>query len=502
MKKVKDKLTIVCVVVAAIFAVVMTFVNSGSFNKDFKGLSVDAASQKVFPQEVISVTTEPHQVFALYDKGNLVGYFSSKKVIDELFQQVYFERFREAFPGAEVGLGADAYLLQQTSYNVYDNIDEKLINYINDNELFAIEATKITFSNGVTCYVKDIKDFEAAKEKYLLNFINQKDYDRIKKNIVAPVLTGVGSQAVKLMVNQTATISKGFASPNRVLKDINDIVTFLGYGNSPSKVNYTVHKYDTVEGIAYRQGISINNLMTINSDKISSKNQLLDEGMVLNVAEFTSPIQVVVQEEVIEEEVVSPPGPKIIVDNSYPINYREVITEAKKGRQLSRYLTTFVNGVNYESKYIDKYVIEEPIQMVVKVGSYNSEETSGMFDWPVSRHHITCGYLCYPGHVAVDFQPNGYNSLNWPILSAADGVIVTNTFHFSYGYYVDVKHVGGYVTRYAHQIRKSSVTIGQTVSKGDVIGHIGNTGKSTGPHLHFEIRYNGRRLNPCLFLGC
>lgn len=495
------KIIFLGIILAIAFAIPMALLN-GNNNSSISDLPTKQTIDTVYDQQVTNITALPHSIFAFYDKGRLVGYLSDEDVLNDLFDQVYKERFIESFPGAKVGLGADVYLLRQSSYNSYENIDEKIINYINDNELFAIEATKITFSNGTVCYVKNVIDFDSARESYLLNFIAIEDYQRIKMKIEAPILVGIGKQTVDLIVNQTVTTTKGFASPSRILKNEDEIITFLGYGNTPNKVNYTVARYDTVEGIAFRNGISVGNLMTINKDVISSTEQLLNVGMQVNVARFNSPIQIIVQEESIEEEAINPPEPQIIVDASYPIDYREIIIQAKPGKQLSRYLNTFVNGTNYESKFVDKYIIEEPTRMVIRLGSFNVDTTDGMFGWPVSRRRITCGWLCYSGHMALDFQPNGFNSYDWPILASADGYVSTNMYQSSLGYYVDIKHVGGYMTRYAHQIRKAPVKVGQAVSRGQVIGNIGNTGDSTGAHLHFEIRLSGKRLNPCLFLGC
>ena len=63
----------------------------------------------------------------------------------------------------------------------------------------------------------------------------------------------------------------------------------------------------------------------------------------------------------------------------------------------------------------------------------------------------------------------------------------------SYGYYCIINHGGGYVTLYAHQCQVPPVKEGDTVSKGQVIGYVGTTGRSTGNHLHFELRINGVR---------
>ncbi|PXY00930.1 hypothetical protein DF185_13620 [Marinifilum breve] len=82
----------------------------------------------------------------------------------------------------------------------------------------------------------------------------------------------------------------------------------------------------------------------------------------------------------------------------------------------------------------------------------------------------------------------------------ADGVIVKSGWNGGYGNYIKVKHGNGYETIYGH-LSKVSVKKGQKVKKGDVIGKVGSTGRSTGPHLHYEIIKNKKRVNPERFFG-
>ena len=88
-----------------------------------------------------------------------------------------------------------------------------------------------------------------------------------------------------------------------------------------------------------------------------------------------------------------------------------------------------------------------------------------------------------------------------PVRAAAAGEVVFAGGDpcCSYGYYVVIRHSDGYETLYAH-LSRFDVTSGQRVERGQVLGISGNTGLSTGPHLHFELRRNGNVLNPLLFL--
>jgi murein DD-endopeptidase MepM/ murein hydrolase activator NlpD len=98
-------------------------------------------------------------------------------------------------------------------------------------------------------------------------------------------------------------------------------------------------------------------------------------------------------------------------------------------------------------------------------------------------------------HSGLDFR----GPIGAPIYSAAKGRVSFVGQKSGYGNVVEIKHGNGMITRYAHKSKFHS-RVGQEVAAGDVIGAIGSTGRSTGPHLHFEVRVNDRAVNPRPFL--
>ena len=116
------------------------------------------------------------------------------------------------------------------------------------------------------------------------------------------------------------------------------------------------------------------------------------------------------------------------------------------------------------------------------------EEPASGFSWP------TVGYLgqaYWSGHRAIDIASQS----GTPVTAAADGRVVLVDHDDDYGIHVLLDHGNGYETFYAH-LRGAGVTAGEEVRKQQQIGVVGNTGKSTGPHLHFEIRKDGVPLDP------
>lgn len=98
-------------------------------------------------------------------------------------------------------------------------------------------------------------------------------------------------------------------------------------------------------------------------------------------------------------------------------------------------------------------------------------------------------------HRGVDFA----GRVGSQVVAVASGVVTYSTDRFGYGRTVEINHGNGYVTRYAHN-QKALVKVGDTVQKGQAIALMGSTGRSTGPHLHFEVLRNGRAVDPMRFV--
>lgn len=139
-------------------------------------------------------------------------------------------------------------------------------------------------------------------------------------------------------------------------------------------------------------------------------------------------------------------------------------------------------------------------------GSSGGGTTSAGFIWPVSScTYITSkfGYRVHPifgttkYHSGVDIAA-GYGAT---ITAAAGGTVTVSEYSSSYGNYCVIYHSNGLTTLYAHMNALPSVSVGDTVSQGQVIGYVGSTGWSTGPHCHFEVRSNGSCVDPLSYFS-
>ncbi len=131
--------------------------------------------------------------------------------------------------------------------------------------------------------------------------------------------------------------------------------------------------------------------------------------------------------------------------------------------------------------------------------------SGGSMTWPSPSCHIITsnyGWRLHPTlgyeklHTGIDIGA-AYGS---KIVAAKSGTVVTATSNRAYGNYVVINHGGGVCTLYAHQ-SALAVSAGQHVNEGDLIGYVGSTGYSTGPHLHFEVIINGATTNPLGYIS-
>jgi len=101
----------------------------------------------------------------------------------------------------------------------------------------------------------------------------------------------------------------------------------------------------------------------------------------------------------------------------------------------------------------------------------------------------------YEMHKGIDFA----GKMGGAVIAVAKGVVTFSGRRYGYGNVIDIAHGNGYTTRYAHNSRLM-VSVGDTVEKGFQIAEIGSTGRSTGPHVHFEVLKNGREIDPVKFI--
>ncbi len=176
-------------------------------------------------------------------------------------------------------------------------------------------------------------------------------------------------------------------------------------------------------------------------------------------------------------------GSESVVDNGY------------NGVMQITAIVSKVNGSEVDREVVDKTVVEEAKDRVISKGTkpLPTKGATGNFIAPLSSYRVTSpfGYRWGGFHYGIDLAtPTGT-----PVMASDGGTVTIAGWYGNYGYLVEIKHSNGVRTRYGHN-SKVLVSVGQQVSQYEVIAKSGNTGRSTGPHVHFEIRFDGVCANP------
>ena len=246
-----------------------------------------------------------------------------------------------------------------------------------------------------------------------------------------------------------------------------------------SVITYTVQPGDNVFIIADRFGLKNETIIWAN-EELETDPDMLYVGQVLNILPIDG-IYYTVREGDTLDKIAK--RYKVSVEAILNCEYNGLepgASEIKPGQKL-----IVPGGVKpFKPRYIRYYTGPYP---------KDAPRGSGNFVWPVGGH-ISQGD--WKLHRAIDISGRHGDI----VVAADDGVVVYAAWERSgYGNLVIIDHGNGFTTYYAH-LYGFYVDVGQAVRRGQPIGARGNTGRSTGPHLHFEIRYNGVQRNPLGFL--
>lgn len=132
--------------------------------------------------------------------------------------------------------------------------------------------------------------------------------------------------------------------------------------------------------------------------------------------------------------------------------------------------------------------MEEELAKAFENSNYESTYSGGQMEWPIPGEYYITSYVGWRWgrmHKGIDIGADEYT----PVIAAEAGEVIICTYDTGgYGYYIAINHGNGYITLYGH-LNEQLVSVGQRVARGERIALSGNTGGSTGPHLHFEVRY-------------
>lgn len=274
--------------------------------------------------------------------------------------------------------------------------------------------------------------------------------------------------------------------------DVDAAVDYILQGRKKTQT-YVVAKGDSLWSISRSVNISQSELK--NANPLLQTSDLLYTGQVLNLVVAEPKVNVRTVETVKAYEAIR-------FSTAYRYTSKRwyyqssTVTKGISGRKAVTYEVEYINGIETKRKVLNTKVASQPVTKVIEIGTSKwPSAAAGKFRWPLKTGVLTDYFGSRRGnHRGVDIgAPTGT-----PIYAAASGTVLISQRGSSYGNFVKIDHGDGYVTVYAHA-SELLVKPGQWVSKGQVIARVGSTGKSTGPHLHFEVQHFGTPLNPLRF---
>ena len=263
-------------------------------------------------------------------------------------------------------------------------------------------------------------------------------------------------------------------------------------GWTDKAIDYTVQKGDSIFGIAKQFNITPESVMWANYDVLKDNPDMLSIGQVLKIPPTNGILYKWQAGDTLQgvadrygatvEDILTWPGNDLDISN--PVITPGTYIMVPGGHR--EFVQWIVPIVARGRAGVLKNILG-PGGCDVSGGAYGS----GAFIWPTVNHYLS-GNDFWSGHLGIDIAA-GLGTAVW---AADSGVVIyAGAIAGGYGNMVMIDHGNGYQTLYAH-LSGIKVQCGQSVARGQLIGLAGSTGNSTGPHLHFEVRYEGGFINP------
>ena len=349
------------------------------------------------------------------------------------------------------------------------------------NKIIIASGNEITYAHGF--YVNNEFFGALADSDRILD-----ELDKIRNQ------SSSGKPGESLVFDKSVRVTEGRLYPIDSVVEIEGILRRLNSLEAYNEI-YIVQAGDSPSLIADKLGVPYSLLREMNPG--------MEDGVYVGDKIFTARARPFLSVRSIFRDVYEESTPFDIIETqnaTYARGFRSVTQRGEPGQMLVTAEITTLNGIEIGREVLDVEILVEPVpeRAVVGVNNPNAVVSGGQgFIWPTRARYITFGLGGYPGHTGIDI-PGRYGD---PIYASASGtVIAARHLTSGYGRYIDIDHGNGYMTRYAH-CSSLYVSVGDVVGQGQIIAAMGSTGRSTGNHLHFEVRYLGRVHNPVNYVG-
>lgn len=429
-------------------------------------------------------------------KGEEVGKITDQAQLNQLYDKKQQE-YQDKYPDSTMVLQTEGITIEEEKAYKPEIDSEATLAKLDDMLKAYAVGVQLMVDGKAVGIVKDQETANAVLEGVKNHYLPQETevataskLTRTAASSSAASKASASEQVESVEISEDVSIVPVKADPNKVM-DVEEAVKTLTEGKE-APLLYTVQEGDTISGIAQRFEITQEEIYRNNPDV---KELTLKIGDQLKLTVAQPDITVVTVEQVTEQVVTEP---EVIVRNSDELaaGKSKVVRAGQTGLKEMQYRITKENGVVVKEEWLGQTVIKASLPEVVYRGTKVVGQGTGSFSWPVSGATLTSsfGQRWNRAHKGIDMVSSNRN------IKASDaGTVIFAGVKSGYGNLVIVDHRNGYQTYYGH-LKSISVSSGQRLEKGAKIGVMGSTGRSTGTHLHFEIRKNGTAVNPLKYL--
>ncbi|AET58216.1 peptidoglycan DD-metalloendopeptidase family protein [Paenibacillus terrae] len=447
--------------------------------------------------QYVGANTVPY--YKVYVKGVEVGNILNEQQLKQLYA-TKSKQYKDKYPGVDMVLNTSAVTTGiEKAYKV--DIDSGATLKKLDGMLTAYAKGVEVKVNGQTVgIVKDKATAQAALKQVQKKYTPAGEGTAtgikglVRKTSVGSSHASASSKTPKAWL-ESASIREKIAyepvkaDPNKVLTEAEAVKALTEAREAP--VTYTVQEGDSLSSIANKFNMTA---WEIKQNNPGARELYLQIGDELKLTAPKAPVTVRTVEKVVEQIAIEPEI-EVRQSDELKAGVTKVVRPGQAGLKEMDYRLTKENGEVVQEEWLGQKVLQPSVTEVVLRGTKVVGEGSGQFAWPVSGATMSSSFGARWGRMH-----EGVDLVGSPDIHASDeGVVTFAGQQNGYGNVIMIDHRNGYQTVYGH-LSSIGVHVGQVVQQGESIGVMGNTGRSTGTHLHFEIRKDNTARNPMTYL--
>ncbi len=427
---------------------------------------------------------------SIYIDYDLKIYGEDKLYGEKVSEEVLVDKMYNLLKESSVEVKEKAYVVDIDGFTVTLSSKEEVV------ELLNCAKSKYDTDNSFATMLTDSMN---SRLSYISYDVVKLDREDTNNPVVFATANGTNAQVTQDVKPENKIIGIEFAEDVEIIEtyvstaqiiSLDEAINLVTKDKEENKI-YEVVEGDTLYGISDKFSLSLDGLLAMNPDYDEETNIQIGDRIVVTVPK--PELSVVVKKQEVYKENYDVAVEYVYNDSQYT-TYSSVLNEGSQGYREVVAEVKYVNGTEESREILDQTVITNAVAKVIEVGTL----TPPTFIKPISGGMFSSGYGARWGtlHAGVDWAC----SVGTTIMASCGGTVVQAGWNGGYGYAVVIQHSNGTMTRYAH-MSKILVNVGQYVTQGEKIGLSGNTGNSTGPHVHFEVIINGSRVNPLDYLN-